>query len=135
MNKFYKIVDPNGQLKFTSLFSTKDQIYSGSENNEFYLAKLYAIVKILKHQFPIIIDSFREGELATEKETIVLREFLTLQNQIILTTTLKEQERNKYNNMNHINAINYDSNISSHILNKQSLSEFGSLLSGLAISL
>ena len=135
MNEFYKEVDPFGKLNFDSLFARKDQTFSGSENAEFYLAKLYALVKTLKHPFPIIVDGFREGELSTQKEAIVLSKFSALPNQVIFTTTLKKQESNKYIPIQNINAINYDTNSPSHILSNIYLEDFRNILKEINIVL
>ena len=135
MNNFYKILEPTGNFIFDALFSKREVNYSGSEECEFYLAKLYALAKILKHPFPIIIDAFREGEISTAKENIILEKFNELHNQIIFSATLKDQELNKYNSFSNINSIDYSTNITHHILNShdvpillQKLSEFSIIL-------
>lgn len=124
MNNFYKHVNPDGRLVFNSLFTTKDRSHSGSEVSLFYLSKLYALAKNLNHSLPIVVDGFREGEISTLKEDIILKEFALLPNQIIFTATLKEQENGKYDNINNVNKINYSNNPTSHILNKSDLTEF-----------
>lgn len=138
MNSFYKILEPTGGFVFDGLFSKRDVNYSGSEECEFYLVKLYALAKILKHPFPVIIDAFREGEISTAKENIIIRKFNELPNQIIFSATLKEQELDKYNAFLNINSIDYSTNMTHHILNNrdvpillQKLSEFSiTLLAG-----
>lgn len=119
MNDFYIILEPTGNFAFDALFSKRDVNYSGSEECEFYLAKLYALAKILKHPFPIIIDAFREGEISTAKEDIILEKFNELHNQVIFSATLKEQELNKYSAFPNINSIDYSANPTHHILNSQ----------------
>lgn len=119
MNMFYKILEPTGNFIFDALFSKRDVNYSGSEECEFYLVKLYAIAKILEHPFPIIIDAFREGEISTTKENIILEKFSELPNQIIFSATLKDQELNKYSTLSNINSIDYSKNTTHHILNSQ----------------
>lgn len=135
MNQFYKAVDLEGRLSFRSLFSQKGENFSGSENTEFYLAKLYALACVLQHSFPIIVDGFREGEIASEKEDMILDFFLKLPNQIILTTTLKEEERDKYLNKSSINQINYERNQPSHILNSSYVNDFCDILRDMNLSL
>ena len=138
MNSFYKILEPTGGFVFDGLFSKRDVNYSGSEECEFYLVKLYALAKILKHPFPVIIDAFREGEISTAKENIIIRKFNELPNQIIFSATLKEQELDKYNAFLNINSIDYSTNMTHHILNNrdvpillQNLSDFSiTLLAG-----
>lgn len=43
MNGTYKQIDPTGNLDFDSLFTKRDETYSGSETTMFHLAKLYSI--------------------------------------------------------------------------------------------
>ena len=119
MNEFYKKVDKNGSLIFEQLFTKKGVTYSGSEGSEFYLARLYSIKKVLNLNFPIIVDSFREGELSTSKEKIIIEEFSKFPNQqIIFSATLKSQELDKYEDFTSVNAIKYESHQDSKILNE-----------------
>ena len=37
MNSFYKEIDPNGNLVFESLFTKKDEVFSGSEATIFHI--------------------------------------------------------------------------------------------------
>lgn len=92
MNYFYSKIDVEGQSVYSDIFGTKDKIYSGSEATEFHLAKMFAFAHILKHDYPIIVDSFRTEDLSTDREDKVLDEFLRLNNQIIFTTTVKKEE-------------------------------------------
>ncbi|MBO4643465.1 MAG: hypothetical protein J5716_02525 [Alphaproteobacteria bacterium] len=121
MNTFYKTLEPSGNFEFDALFSRKDVNYSGSEECEFYLVKLYALAKILKHPFPIIIDAFREGEISTSKENLIIEKFGELSNQIIFSATLKDEELNKYDTFSNVNAIDYSKNMTHHILNEQDI--------------
>ena len=98
-NKYYEWiyskVDSAGTEPYADIFTTRDKIYSGSEATEFHLARMYAFGKILKHDYPIIVDSFRAEDLSTERENKVLNEFKELDNQIIFTTTLRlKKEKN-----------------------------------------
>lgn len=95
MNYFYSKIDVEGQSVYSDIFGTKDKIYSGSEATEFHLAKMFAFAHILKHDYPIIVDSFRAEDLSTDREDRVLDEFLRLNNQIIFTTTVKKRRRRK----------------------------------------
>lgn len=135
MNSFYKEVDPDGSLIFTDLFSKKGSTYSGCEETEFYLSKLYAMATILGHHYPVMMDFFRDGELSTEKESVVLSKFTELSNQIIFTATLKKEELGKYDNMEGITAIDYSSNAASHVLNDRHISSFAKLLKPLMLNL
>lgn len=128
MNSFYKVLDPQGNLEFKELFSTKNSVYSGCEATEFYLSKLYSIRKALDHNFPIIVDHFRAGELSSAKEKIVLKEFNDLNNQIIFTVTLKDEEAGKYDNFENLNHINYLENKPYKLLSATHLNEFRNLI-------
>lgn len=75
---------------------------------------MYAFAKVLQHEYPIIVDSFRAEDLSTDREERVLSEFGKLKNQIIFTTTLKKEEGEKYASDSTLNNINF----SSHTINK-----------------
>lgn len=122
MNTLYKLLEPTGKFSFDTLFSKKDVNYSGSEECEFYLVKLYALAKILKHPFPVVIDAFREGEISTNKENLIIEKFNELPNQVIFSATLKDQEMGKYSTFSNVNSIDYSNNTTHHILNSQDVS-------------
>ena len=134
MNQFYKLVDTNGTLVFDDLFSKRTSVYSGCEATEFYLSKLYALAVILAHHYPVMMDYFRDGELSTEKEDIVLRKMGELPNQIIFSATLKEQELGKYSTYESINSIDYSGNADSHILSANQVTRLKKLLKPMMIS-
>ena len=117
------------------MFSKKNDVYSGSEGNEFYLAKMCAFVKVLKHNYPIIIDCFRDGELSSKKENNLLNLLKDFNNQVILTVTLKEEETNKYNSLDYINHIKYDTHEVCHLLNNQFVKDFKDEIQNFAIKL
>ena len=102
---------------------------------EFYLSKLYALAVILAHKYPVMMDYFRDGELSTEKENTVLKLFGELNNQIIFTATLKEQELGKYAAYAAINALDYSVNVASHILEETHVTNLKKLLKPLMIKL
>lgn len=131
MNHTYKTINPNGNLEFDDIFTKKDTTYSGSEGQEFYFCKLIALSKLLNHSFPILIDSFREGELSTGKEESMLNIYKDLGRQIILTSTLKDEEysNDKYENMNNINPIDYSKHQDCKILNQDHKARFIGLIS------
>ena len=135
MNDFYKQVDPQGTNFFDDLFSKRNNVYSGVEETEFYLAKLYALAKGLNHRYPIIMDYFRDGELSSKKENIVIKLFSELRNQIIFTATLKNEELDKYDKMDGINAIDYSTNKESHILWGEYVDDFRDLLKPMMVEL
>lgn len=135
MNYYYKKVDPNGNLVFDSLFTKKDETYSGSEEQEFYFSKLLAINDYFKHKFPIVIDSFRDGELSSKKEKIMLEEYKKLNKQVILTATLKEEEYSniKYEEIEGISSINYSDIKESKLLQKSYVENFKEILNDFKI--
>ncbi len=89
MQALYRSVDSEGRLAFNDVFSKHDDTYSGSEEQEFYFCRLLAFNSYFKHQFPIVIDSFRSGELSTGKEQTMIEAFKGLKKQVLLTSTLK----------------------------------------------
>lgn len=137
MNEIYKIVDENGVQKFTDLFTKKSVNYSGSEEQEFYFAKVYALQAVFKHHFPIVIDSFRDRELSSDKESRMVDIFESLENQVILTATLKKEEYNtdKYESYGVLNVIDYSSHSNSRILSESYLKEFLALCGQFGVTL
>lgn len=135
MNDYYREIDPDGNLVFDKLFTKNEENYSGSEEQEFYFSKLLAINDYFKHSFPIIIDSFRSGELSTSKEVEMLKYYKNLNKQVILTSTLKkeEYERLKYDEDTKINALDYSFHENSKVLNESHAGEFRELLDKFSI--
>ncbi len=130
MKKLYDKIDSEGLLAFEDLFTKTGETYSGSEEQEYYFCKLLALNNVLKHNFPIIIDSFREGELSSTKENLMIEEFLKLDKQVILTSTLKDEEYNsdKYLKMTNINVMDYSNIQDSKILNSTFAESFSEIL-------
>ena len=135
MNTVYKLVDPTGNLFFDNLFTIKGKVYSGSEATIFHLVKLYALAKVINHNYPIVVDSFRAEDLSTPKENIVIELFSRLKSQIIFTTTLKAQEEGKYNHNTKIHHIDYAGHTPSKMLNKSYLDDFIELMDQLALTI
>lgn len=135
MNEAYKRIDVAGNLKFNSLFTKRDQVFSGSEATVFHLLKLYAIAKILNHTYPIIVDSFRAEDLSTDKEQALIDLFAELGKQIIFTTTLKIEEIGKYDNRSNITHIDYSSHAPSKMLNKSYVTKFLEMTEGLSLTI
>ena len=135
MNELYKIIDPNGNLKFNGLFTKKDEIFSGSEATIFHIVKMYAIQKVLRHDWPIIIDSFRAEDLSTGKENKVIEKYKKLDNQIIFTTTLKDEEIGKYDNSPGINHIDYKGHTPSKMLSSEYCDCFKELMKDFAFDI
>ena len=134
MNTIYHIIDPNGPNTF-KLFTKNSEVFSGCEGTEFYLSKLYALQKVIHHNFPIVMDYFRDGELSTQKEDIVIEKFKELPNQVIFTATLKEQEFGKYDNIKNVNHINYLPYQPFKLLQKTYVEQFKKLLDVLNITI
>ncbi|MBH0037754.1 hypothetical protein [Pseudoalteromonas sp. SWN166] len=129
MNMAYKLIDENGIQVFDSLFTRKSINYSGSEEQEFYFAKLYAFHFIFKHEFPLIIDSFRDRELSTDKELKMIEIFESIGNQVVVTSTLKreEYESEKYESYKSSTALDYSSHRDSQILSQKYILQFNTL--------
>lgn len=130
MNILYREVDPNGNLLFDEIFTKADVTYSGSEEQEYYYSRVLAINNYFKHDFPIIIDSFRSGELSSNKEEKMLLKYSKLNKQVILTATLKLEEYNtdKYNKIDYIDSFDYSENQDSKILQPLYVGEFLELI-------
>ena len=130
MRTLYSKVDKEGKLIFDDLFTKNSKTYSGSEGQEYYFCKILSLNEILSHNFPIIIDSFREGELSTKKETYMIEEYIKLNKQVILTSTLKDEEYNsdKYYNIKGINVIDYSKVKDSKLLQESFVKEFSELI-------
>ena len=135
MNELYRRIDPDGNITYSTLFTQRSEIYSGSDATVFHLVKLFALLSALHHDFPIVIDSFRAEDLSTEKENIVLEIAKEVDNQIIFTTTLKYEEMGKYDSIVGINHINYQSHTPSKLLNTTYVDDFANLLSSLSVNL
>jgi hypothetical protein len=137
MNAIYKEIDPNGNLVFNDLFSKRDETFSGSEGQEFYFSKLVSLFRVLQHDFPIINDSFRSGEVSTDKERKMLEIYESLEKQVIVTSTLKEEEyaTDKYTNTETINVLDYNGHDDSKILNSKFSDDFMNILRGFEINI
>ena len=135
MKAVHEIIDPNGNLEFDDIFTKRDEVYSGSEATIFHLSRLYAFAKVLQHDFPIVVDSFRAEDLSTTKENTVLDIYKELPNQVIFTTTLKEEEFGKYDNRAGINHIDYKNHKPSKMLSDEYLDEFMNIMTSMSINL
>ncbi|ENZ5625265.1 hypothetical protein ACGWZA_000380 [Enterococcus hirae] len=135
MNSVYKQIDPSGTLTFDDIFTKRNEVFSGSEATEFHISKMYALAKILPHQYPIVIDSFRAEDLSTDREKIVINLFNQLTNQVIFTTTLKKEEIGKYDFHESLNHIDYSYHEPSKILRNEFSQEFHEIASKLMINI
>ncbi len=130
MTVLYHRIDKLGTSVFEDIFTKHDKTFSGSDEQEYYFSKMVALNNNLNHQFPIIIDSFRDGEISSSKEIEMLNIFTELDKQIILTATLKDEEYdgNKYESDDKTNILDYSSFQDSKILQKAYSEEFLKLL-------
>lgn len=130
MKNKYLAVNLDGNLNFEDIFSKANATFSGSESQEFYFSKLLALNNILKHDFPILIDSFRDGELSSHKESIMIEYYKQIRKQVILTSTLKKEEYdvNKYSSIDNINVLDYSKNQNSKILQENYVDEFKNII-------
>lgn len=135
MNAVRETVDPSSNLHFDALFTKRDEVYSGSEATIFHLARLFAFGKVLRHSFPIVVDSFRAEDLSTAKENIIIDIYKGLPNQVIFTTTLKDEEYGKYDVRTDLHHIDYRNHKPSKMLSTDYLDEFLDILSGMSIRL
>ena len=136
MNSFYKLIDPDGTQEFKDFFATRNMTFSGSEEQEYYFSRTLAIFWYLRHDFPIIMDCFRKGELSTKKENTMIEEYKKTKQQVILSSTLKDEEYNsgsKYYSIPGVTAINYEPNPNSHILQECNCESFVGLISSFGV--
>lgn len=122
MNKLYREVDPQGRTFFDDIFTKRDETYSGSEEQEYYYSRILAINDYFNHSYPLLIDCYRSGEISSQKEDIMIKNFISRDKQIIITSTLKKEEytANKYDQYkDNANVIDYSNNESSKLLQSQ----------------
>jgi len=136
MNGFYHDIDPDGIQIFNSLFSKQGENYSGSEEQEFYFCKQIALNNYFNHEFPIIMDSYRSGELSSHKEQRMIELYESLKKQVVLTSTLKIEEYDvlKYDGLDGINAIDYSDHRNSHVLQSLYVDRFKTILNEFGIA-
>lgn len=137
MRESVRKIDPNSAFFIDDLFTRNKENFSGSEGQIFYFAKIYVLVTFLKLPFPIIIDSFRDGELSSNREQIMLEEFSELDNQVIISATLKNEEYRikKYKSNPKINVLDYSDVQDSKLLNSNYISEFMNIITEFGIKM
>lgn len=119
MNNLYREVDPHGRTFFDEIFTKKNETYSGSEEQEYYYSRILALSDYFKHSYPLLIDCYRSGEISSQKEDIMIKNFISRKKQVIITSTLKKEEYNaqKYDQYKgSANVIDYSNNESSKLL-------------------
>lgn len=137
MRESVREIDPNSAFFIDDLFTKNKENFSGSEGQIFYFAKIYVLVTFLKLPFPIIIDSFRDGELSSNREQIMLENFSKLDNQVILSATLKNEEYDvkKYQKYSKIHVIDYSEIEDCKLLNSTYVPEFIDIITDLGIKI
>lgn len=135
MREEVRKLDSNSAAFVDDLFTKNNENFSGSEEQIFYFAKLYILVTLLKLPFPIIVDCFRDGELSSNKEQIMLEEFSKLTNQVIISATLKNEEYDvsKYNTNPKINIIDYSDFENCKLLQPKYLEEFNTIITNFGV--
>lgn len=134
MNAAKKRIDPESDNDYAGMFTKRGSVISGSEETVFYVSRLLATVEMIEHECPIVMDSFRAEDLSTDKETRVINELLSLRNQCILTTTLKAEEKGKYDMFEGIHILDYTNHRTNKILGEEHLANFKKLLLAVHIS-
>lgn len=125
MNHLREVVNDGIETEdYDDLFTTNNKPYTGSEATEFYLARVYSLAKHVKHQLPIVIDSFRAEELSTRREDLALPLYEELQNQVILSATLKGQEAGKYDERTDVHSIDFSGYAVNHLLSEDYVEQF-----------
>ncbi len=137
MRESVRKLDPNSAFFIDDLFTKNKENFSGSEGQIFYFAKIYVLVSFLELPFPIIIDSFRDGELSSNREKIMLGEFAKLNNQVILSATLKNEEYDvrKYQEYLKIHVIDYSEIEDCKLLSDKYISEFMGLITEFGVTM
>lgn len=135
MNTISNVIEGTTDKKYNDIFTKRGAVISGSEETVFYISKLLATVRAIKHECPIIMDSFRAEDLSTEKENRALDLFIKLDKQCILTTTIKEEEKGKYDSFPQIHIIDYTEHTTNKLLSPDYNSEFTSILGTMNILL
>ena len=120
MNLARRAISDNAEESdYESMFSTKANVYSGSDGTIYFAARTFAIASKINHGMPIMIDSVRADDLSSDREDRLLDLLGKLDNQVILTTTIKREESvgpdaSKYERDSRVHAIDY----SNHEINR-----------------
>ena len=128
-DEYFK-VDNKIEGELDGLFTKIHESFSGSQALFFLYARIMAIIKYFDLEWPIIIDSIRDGEVDTLKEDILLKQFKSIENQVILSATLKDSEykEEKYIKMDNINPIDYSDIPENTLLRPQYVEDFKKLV-------
>lgn len=135
MNYFYRKADSEDPLVITDVFTKSNINYSGSQGAIYLMSRVFAYSKVLNIDFPIIIDHFRGGEISSIKEEKILPLLKELNKQVIITCTLKAEERNKYDDKEGIKSISFDNIIQHKLLQPEYNDKFKKKMRDLLIVL
>ncbi len=131
MNNKYNLFHQTSDYieKYKGMFSKSTETISGSDSQEYHCFLLLSLQEYLNHRFPIIIDSFREQEISTLTEEKMISLYSKLDNQIILSCTLKEEEYSakKYDDLR-INRIDFSTFEERKLLNESQVPKFLKIL-------
>lgn len=136
MNKLYREVDPQGRTFFDDIFTKRDETYSGSEEQEYYYSRVLAINDYFNHSYPLLIDCYRSGEISSQKEDIMIKNFISRKKQVIITSTLKKEEytAHKYDQYKgNANVIDYSDNESSKLLQPQYVAQLEAIVESFGV--
>lgn len=136
MNSLYKEVDPNGSSYYDDIFTKRDETYSGSEEQEYYYSRVLALNDYFSHPYPLIIDCYRSGELSSKKEDTMIKNFITRNKQVILTSTLKTEEysANKYDQYKpKVNVVDYSVNQSNKLLQERYVEQMRDIVESFSV--
>lgn len=135
ITEVYRALEDNQNEQIDALFTKGSELYSGSESTVFLISRLIAFQKVIKHNYPLIIDGYREGEVSTPAEKRVIDYLKNISNQSIITATFKDEEYHKYDNDEIITRIDLSDVESKHLLNKKYADGFAELLKKFSIVL
>lgn len=124
MNSVKSVIDRESKKQYSDIFTKRGVTISGSDVTIYYFARIIAAAELLEIDWPIIMDSFRAEDLSSEKEELAIKKLLELDKQSILTTTLKEEENNKYEKMRYVNGIDYSKHRTNRILSSSYVDKF-----------
>lgn len=136
MNKLYREVDPHGRTVFDDIFTKKSETFSGSEEQEYYYSRILAINDYFNHSYPLLIDSYRSGEISSQKEDILIKNFIARKKQVIITSTLKSEEYNaqKYDQYkDNANVVDYSNNEPSKLLQPHYVERLGYIVESFGV--
>lgn len=136
MNKLYKEVDPHGSTLFDDIFTKRNETCSGSEEQEYYYSRILAINDYFQHSYPLLIDCYRSGEISSQKEEVMIKNFISRKKQVIITSTLKAEEYNaqKYDQYkDQANVIDYSNNESNKILQPHLAERLGAIVESFGV--